>query len=215
MEPPVSVVTRVMLALDRFKMTGYIKSMPQVNMKEKIIKHAEEVFRQQGFDGTSVQNITDAAGVPKGSFYNHFDSKQSLAVEVLRRYYQATDIEDLVRPGDPLDRLKAHFLKQIKRTEQTGFAYGCLLGTFSAEVTTTGEMVRAEAQKAFASWTAAVAAVIAEAQALGEVSSHLSPQDLATYMIDAFEGTALRVKVTGDPAILPHFLDISISMLRS
>ncbi len=45
-------------------MTGYIKGMPQVNVKEKLVKYAEEVFRQQGFDGTSVQDITDAAGLP-------------------------------------------------------------------------------------------------------------------------------------------------------
>jgi TetR/AcrR family transcriptional regulator, transcriptional repressor for nem operon len=196
-------------------MTGYIKYMPQVNVKEKIVRHAEEVFRHQGFDGTSVQDITDAAGVPKGSFYNHFDSKQSLAAEVLRRYYQATDTGDLVKPGDPLDRLRAHFLKQARRTEQTGLAYGCLLGTFSAGVTTAGAMVRAEAQDAFASWTAAVAAVIAEAQILGEVSSRQSPQDLAMYLIDAFEGAVLRIKVTGNPDVLPHFLDITFSVFLS
>jgi TetR/AcrR family transcriptional regulator, transcriptional repressor for nem operon len=196
-------------------MTGYIKYMPQVNVKEKIVKHAEVIFRQQGFDGTSVQDITDAAGVPKGSFYNHFDSKQSLAVEVLHRYSLATDIEDLVKPGDPLDRLRAHFLKQVERTEQTGLAYGCLLGTFSAGATTAGAKVRAEAQDAFAAWTAAVAAVIAEAQTLGEVSSKQSPQDLATYLIDAFEGAVLRIKVTNDPDILPHFLDITFSVLLS
>src|SRR5579883_2834470 len=194
-------------------MTGYIKGMPQVSVKEKLVKYAEEVFRQRGFDGTSVQDITDAAGVPKGSFYNHFDSKQSLAAEIVRRYYQATDLSDLVASGAPLDRLRAHFLKQIKRTEQTGFAYGCLLGTFAAEVTTAGEKVKAAVHDGLASWTAAVAAVIAEAQALGQVSSRYSSQELAAYMIDAFEGTALRLKVTGDPALLAHFLDITLSVL--
>jgi TetR/AcrR family transcriptional repressor of nem operon len=194
-------------------MTGYLKYMPQVNVKEKIVKYAEEVFRQKGFDGTSVQDITDAAGVPKGSFYNHFDSKQSLAAEVLRRYYQATDIEDLVTAGDPLERLRAHFLKQIQRTEQTGLAYGCLLGTFSAGAVTAGEMVRAEAQEAFAAWTAAVAVVIEEAQILGKVSAKQSPLDLATYLIDAFEGTVLHIKVTGNADFLPHFLDITLSVL--
>lgn len=196
-------------------MTGYIKDMPQVSVKEKIIKHAEQVFRQQGFEGTSVQDITDAAAVPKGSFYNHFDSKQSLAAEVVRRYYQATDVSDLLKPGDPLDRLKAHFAKQIQRTECTGLAYGCLLGTFSAEVATAGEKVRAGATDAYAAWTAAVASVIAEAQSQGKVSSKQSPQDLATFIIDAFEGTALRIKVTGDTDILPRFLDITLSMLLS
>jgi TetR/AcrR family transcriptional repressor of nem operon len=187
--------------------------MPRINFKEAIIEHAEEVFRKQGFDGTSVQDITDAAGVPKGSFYNHFDSKQSLAAEVVRRYGLGTDIRSLIESGDPLDRLRVHFAGVIERTGSTGLEYGCLLGTFAADVTTAGEKVKAETNKAFASWTALLASVIAEAQAAGKVSLKHSPQDLATYVIDAFEGATLRAKITGDPSILTHFLDITFTLL--
>jgi TetR/AcrR family transcriptional regulator, transcriptional repressor for nem operon len=40
---------------------------------------------RRGFNATSVQDITDAAGAPKGSFYNHFESKDALAAEVVGR----------------------------------------------------------------------------------------------------------------------------------
>ena len=49
-------------------------------------------FIERGFHACSVQDITDAAGVPKGSFYNHFRSKEALAAEILTEYGKATPI---------------------------------------------------------------------------------------------------------------------------
>ncbi|MFC9289092.1 TetR/AcrR family transcriptional regulator [Streptomyces sp. NPDC057052] len=46
-------------------------------MSDRLIKHAEDVFRRKGFHGASVQDITRAAGVPKGLFYNHFATSRT------------------------------------------------------------------------------------------------------------------------------------------
>ena len=73
--------------------------MPQRSVREQLIEHAEDVFRQQGFSAASVQDLTVAARVPKGSFYNHFASKQDLAREILIRYVRATDTSMLACPG--------------------------------------------------------------------------------------------------------------------
>ena len=73
--------------------------MPQRSVREQLIEHAEDVFRQQGFSAASVQDLTVAAGVPKGSFYNHFASKQALASEIL---HAARDILNLGDRGVPV-----------------------------------------------------------------------------------------------------------------
>ena len=60
--------------------------MPRESVKDEIVTAAVETLHRKGFNGTSVQDITDAAGAPKGSFYNHFESKEALAAEAVRRY---------------------------------------------------------------------------------------------------------------------------------
>ena len=60
--------------------------MAKANVKEQIVTTSLNLLHSKGFNATSVQDITDAAGVPKGSFYNHFSSKEALGLEVLQRY---------------------------------------------------------------------------------------------------------------------------------
>jgi hypothetical protein len=72
--------------LDLFKTTGHIVVMAKANVKEQIVTTSLQLLHGKGFNATSVQDITDAAGVPKGSFYNHFSSKEALGLEVLQRY---------------------------------------------------------------------------------------------------------------------------------
>src|SRR5471032_967226 len=60
--------------------------MPKPNVREQIVTTSLNLLHSKGFNATSVQDITEAAGVPKGSFYNHFASKEALGMEVLQRY---------------------------------------------------------------------------------------------------------------------------------
>jgi AcrR family transcriptional regulator len=60
--------------------------MARPNVRQKIVDAGLKILIERGFNGSGVQDITDAAGVPKGSFYNHFESKEALGAEVLKRY---------------------------------------------------------------------------------------------------------------------------------
>lgn len=189
--------------------------MPQVSVKNKLVEHAEDVFRRQGFNGASVQDITRSAGVPKGSFYNHFESKQALAAEIVRRYARATDFTALRNDGPALERLRRHFTAQAERTRSTGVEFGCLLGTFASEASTAGDEVRAAVNETTAAWTDAVAATFAEGQSAGEITTARPAKVLATFLIDAFEGATLRAKATGDRSVVADQLGISFDALRA
>src|SRR5262249_43060960 len=65
-----------------------LNAMPRPSLREQLLTAGLEVLHQKGFNATSVQDITDAAGAPKGSFYNHFESKEALALEALRLYLE-------------------------------------------------------------------------------------------------------------------------------
>ncbi|EAC8015766.1 TetR/AcrR family transcriptional regulator [Listeria monocytogenes] len=55
--------------------------------KQRIIKSAKEVFQKQGYLKTSVQDMVDAAGISKGTFYNYFASKEELAIVIFKQEY--------------------------------------------------------------------------------------------------------------------------------
>jgi TetR/AcrR family transcriptional regulator, transcriptional repressor for nem operon len=173
--------------------------MPQVSVKERLVQHAEDVFRRRGFNGASVQDITTAAGVPKGSFYNHFVSKDALAAEIVRRYAAATDLRVLSDDKrSPVQRLRAHFKAQAKRTAATGVEFGCLWGTMAADSPTMGDQARTSIQQGMSTWTEAVAGAVRAGQEEGEITSTRPATELAALLIDAFEGGALRAKASGE-----------------
>ncbi|MFF8593853.1 TetR/AcrR family transcriptional regulator [Streptomyces sp. NPDC015220] len=184
-------------------------------MRDRLVEHAEDVFRRKGFHAASVQDLTRAAGVPKGSFYNHFAHKQDLAVEVVHRYVGATDVSDLDGDGPVLERLRRHLNRQNERIAATGVEFGCLLGTFADDGTAAGERVREAVREALAVRTGALAAAIEAGQAAGEVTGRRPAAALAAFLIDVLEGATLRAKARGDQSSLAEEIDIALDALRT
>src|SRR5579872_5044139 len=85
--------------------------MTRPNVREKLLDAGLKVLIEKGYNGSGVQDITDAAGVPKGSFYNHFESKEALGAEVVERYGRdnprRATLADKSLP--PMLRLRKHF----------------------------------------------------------------------------------------------------------
>ncbi|MEU9559174.1 TetR/AcrR family transcriptional regulator [Streptomyces fumanus] len=189
--------------------------MPRVNVKERLIEHAEDVFRRKGFNAASVQDITEAAGVPKGSFYNHFASKQDLAAEIVARYARATDFSALHGEGPALDRLHRHLTGQIDRIRASGVEFGCLLGTFAGDGTTAGQRVRESVRDALDDWAGAMTRTIAEGQAAGEITADRPPAGLAVFLLDLLEGATLRARATGDQSSVADEVSIALDALRA
>src|SRR5580692_686039 len=69
--------------------------MARPSLREKLASSAVDTLHTLGFKGCSIQDITEAAGVPKGSFFNHFENKEDLAIDALRRYLEGTRSEML------------------------------------------------------------------------------------------------------------------------
>src|SRR4029077_6420451 len=110
--------------------------MARPNVREKIVGAGLKVLIEKGFNGCGVQDITAAAGVPKGSFYNHFESKEALGAEVVDRYGRKSPGAPALAHSSPpaLQRLRAHFERLNEAYTSARFGRGCLLGNFSAEL---------------------------------------------------------------------------------
>jgi TetR/AcrR family transcriptional repressor of nem operon len=189
-------------------MTGHIERMPRPNVREELLSAGLETLHSRGFNATSVQDITEAAGVPKGSFYNHFASKDDLGAAVVERYSARNEarrriLQDLAIP--PLARLRRYF-EALSETGRYPDASGCLLGNFATELSNQSPAIRARVSAAFVSWTDALAQVIDEAQRAGAISGGCAPTALASFVVDAWEGAVLRAKVEKNRAPLDGFL---------
>lgn len=188
----------------------------KTNVRERVLAAAFEALHKNGFNATGVQDITDAAKVPKGSFYNHFESKDALGVEVVGLYVAkgAERRQALVAGrGAPLARLKAYFKSLNQLGPANGFTRGCLLGNFSAELASQSPVIRQALAAALADWTRDIAAVLAQAQQAGEVSRDIPAGTLAAFLLNAWEGAVLRSRVDRSAAPLDAFMTIAFNKI--
>ncbi|SDH14832.1 MULTISPECIES: TetR/AcrR family transcriptional regulator [unclassified Duganella] len=190
--------------------------MAKANVKEQILTTSAQLLHSKGFNATSVQDITDAAGVPKGSFYNHFSSKEALGLEVLQRYVEgvgglAAVLKD--RSLSPKQRLQQYYEGMIAGNAANEYHYGCMLGNFSTELSNQIPAMRSAMQGAFDGSTTLLAAVIAEGQQDGSIKADVAAADLAGFVNDAWQGAVLRAKAEQSRAPLERFGRVALGRL--
>lgn len=170
------------------------------------------MFRQ-GYHGTGVRDVVAAAGVPQGSFTNHFRSKEAFAAEVLDDYFAHTVklVEQAL--GDANLPARARLLRYIEiiteRLAADDFTRGCLIGDFSLETSQASEVLRRRLSEIYSDWLRPFAACIAEAQQAGTIPTRFAPDDLAEFLLASWQGAILRMKVERSPAPLDRFRRIA------
>jgi TetR/AcrR family transcriptional repressor of nem operon len=182
-----------------------------IDKRALILNAGLAVMRIRGYNATGVKDIVAAAGIPKGSFYNYFDSKEDFAVEALRQVAEGNlvpirrTLGDTARP--PLQRLRAVFAGSAEHLKRHGrFECGSFLGTIAQEVADTNETLRAVADGLQHSYRRALADCLAEARAAGELDSAVDPETLAGFLFSAWEGALLQMKTRKAARPLDDFL---------
>lgn len=171
--------------------------MPKANVREQLMEAGLRTLHAQGFNGCAVQDITQAAGVPKGSFYNHFESKEALALAALEMFWVNGTARRalLADPSiDPVERLRQHFQKLSKALAKLKYERGCMIGNFSSEMAGHPEF-RERLAKIYADWSLALEHCIEEVKSAGKLKVQVPPKALAAFLVNAWEGAILRSKV--------------------
>ena len=189
--------------------------MGRPNAREEIVQAGLKCLVEKGFNAVGVQDITDTAGVPKGSFYNHFESKEALGVEIVERYgANQTRREILTDPSvPPLQRLRRHFDRISALFAESHFKRNCILGGFSAELANQSETIRESLRKLYGQWTKDIEATIAEAQTKGEIANNTKASDLAAFLLDSYEGALLRARVERSRKPFDRFMKFAFGQL--
>ena len=174
--------------------------------KQKLIKAGAEIMHLKGFNNTGIQEILDKAGVPKGSFYNFFKSKEDFGLQVIDYYVGfffdvfARFLHDESQP--PLERIRLLFLWFVGFFKSANYTLGCPLGNLAQELGDVSPVFREKLQTALEGMADLYAAVLQEAQAAGSLSRSLDAGEAARFIVSSWEGALVLMKVMKSTAPL-------------
>lgn len=190
--------------------------MAKRDTREILIEEGVKAFLARGFEGIGIQPILSGAGVPKGSFYNFFPSKEAYAIAVIDAYaerYAAVRRASFAAAGSPLQRLRRYFEALEAKMEQPGETAGCLYGVLSQTSAPHSRALRVRLKSAFADWRDTMTDLLDEARASGELAPTADTVALADAIIDAYEGAAVRMRAEGDAAPMRRFRERTMEAL--
>ncbi|HET6971246.1 MAG TPA: TetR family transcriptional regulator C-terminal domain-containing protein [Phenylobacterium sp.] len=183
--------------------------MARPSHREKILAEGLRVVHERGFGGASVRDIVRAAGVPQGSFTNHFASKEAFGLEVLELYFRQSQamIDATLGNQDlkPLARIAAYVDGALCRQQEDGMKNGCLVGNFSAEVADQSEPIRRRLVEMLRETEAAIAACLSAAVDAGELAADTDVDGVAGVIQAGLQGATLIAKAERSPEPVERF----------
>ncbi len=190
---------------------------PNPEVRARLLAAGLDLVHARGFAASGVKDITDAAGVPKGSFYAYFASKEAFAAAILEHYW--ADIETRIIPilnadGPAQERITRFFHALTDEHEAEDFLLGCLIGNLSLELSGSSDPVRAELARILDRWDTALAACVRAGQrGSGDIRADRDAGELASQLIESWEGAALRGKVMRSRAPYDRFETVTVPAL--
>jgi TetR/AcrR family transcriptional repressor of nem operon len=192
-----------------------MKTDSKETTKVALLKAGRRIIVEKGYNHTGIQEVLQEVGVPKGSFYHFFSSKEDFGLEIINRdaalHHQT--VEQYL--GDislsPLSRIRNYFEDKLSEFESLHYREGCLLGNLSQEMADQNERFRTRLQAAMVQWRDRFAQCLREAQAAGELSSEWDAQELAEYCLNSWEGALLQMKVTKSDKPLKAFMKVTFA----
>ena len=189
--------------------------MSRPSHREKLLSEGLRVVHERGFGGASVRDIVQAAGVPQGSFTNHFTSKEAFGLEVLDLYF-ANSLDVIARTlrNDslaPLVRLRAYVDAQIEHIAKDDMRNGCLFGNFTAEATDQSEAIRVRLLEIFAEVQRSIEYCLKAAAKDGDLPPKTKYSELAGFIMSSLQGAILMAKGQRSAAPVERFRHLLFS----
>ena len=187
------------------------------NTREHLLQVGLRRIRTMGYAATGVKEILDEADVPKGSFYHYFPSKEAFATEVLELYARGENerAQKILRngKGPPLKRLRRYFEELIAVYGPPAKISGCMVGNLSLEMADHSDSIQSLLHQSFSRWQAGIAGILQEAMDRGDLAKSNKPQELASFLLNNYEGAMLRSKADRSSKPLETFLNFTFNVL--
>ena len=192
--------------------------MDKEEKKQAILAKSRDIMYLKGYNATGVQEIADAAGIPKGSFYNYFENKEQFAIELMECYcQQGCDQMEMIfsmKELTPLARISLMFDSMIEHfTREEKFTKGSFIGNISQEMGDMSEPISRAAEDNYRRIVEHIKMILQEAKDVGEVKETLDVDKMANFILNSKEGAMVRMKASKDSAPLWVFKDMIMELL--
>ena len=173
--------------------------------REKILMRAARLFNEKGYFGASLTDIMRATGLQKGGLYNHFESKEQLALEAFDFAMKAISRrfeEGLAGKTNAADRLVAMLEVFCCNATDPPVPGGCIIMNTAIESDDAHPALRDRARKAMDQWRANICRIVKKGIQNGEIRSNADPEKVASLVIGGIEGGVMLSKLYRDPVHL-------------
>ncbi|WP_181295971.1 TetR/AcrR family transcriptional regulator [Pseudomonas sp. Q2-TVG4-2] len=188
-----------------------MNSRARIDKRELILAKGAQVMTRRGYHGTGVLEIVQAAGIPKGSFYHYFASKEDFALQALDHLYTPRLERDQAALANtalsPRERILGHYAELVAHfARQACPEYHCFIGSLSFEMAELSQPIGRRVEVILLRSVEVLAACLEQAQDAGEIDPTTDCQALAEFIGNAWEGALLRMKVGRSVVPLDVFL---------
>ena len=213
-----------------FKTTGHIFILLQIintmaisskhsEKKDYILSRGMNIMRDRGYNGTSVKDIVSAAGIPKGSFYSYFESKEDFAVKALDKYFKEFIDEVITVLNDTSksnkERLIAHYENRVKvMLTRPEFKNGCIANSLGDEMGNHSESIRQAIIKKESFVKKKLTEIVQKGQEKGEINNQLAAESLINVIEDAWKGAIITRKEYQNDQSMKNLLLVTKSLLE-
>jgi TetR/AcrR family transcriptional repressor of nem operon len=190
---------------------------PRTFDEHEVVAAARDRFWERGYAATSVDDLTAATGLGKGSLYGAFGDKHTLYLRALDDYISSSLDEVRASLRNPkrsgYERLAGHIRLQAKALVADKDRRGCLIAKSAAELGATDDAVEKKVELAYTTWRDELVACVKEAQRDGTIDAKQNPQALAATLLAFMRGQEALHKGGAKPAQLKAAADEMVSLI--
>lgn len=186
--------------------------MTRTATRDNLIRVGTEIISLHGFNATGINAVLSTAGVPKGSFYYYFSSKEDFGLAVIEGYAveYAKKLDRFLMDVKlaPLDRIRNYLRDGVAGMSKCQCMRGCPIGNLSQELASQNETFRLRLDEVFRDWRRRFARCLAEAKKAGDIHKNSNVNHLAEFLLSGWEGAILRAKVMKSVGPMKAFIKV-------
>jgi TetR/AcrR family transcriptional repressor of nem operon len=182
--------------------------------KAFIIEKTAPIFNKKGFAGTSLNDMTEATGLTKGSIYGNFSNKDEVAIAVFDYNLQKLNA-CVAAQFAKHTRAKEKLMVYVNNYEQIFNSScddgGCPILNTAIDADDTHPQLRNQVAKAVLSWKGKLIQILEQGKADGEFNANINTDQIATTMIAMIEGSIMISKLLGSSS---HIAPVLLSLKK-
>ncbi|ARU57438.1 TetR family transcriptional regulatory protein [Oleiphilus messinensis] len=185
--------------------------------QKALLEEGIKQLSEHGYHGTGIKQVLDAVRVPKGSFYNYFESKEAYVAAIIREYNQQVlgQFDAFVEGTDfpASQKLKLLYAYMLNKHDNSGCQQGCLVGSIAAEIGGSLSLCQQAMIEGVQLWQRRLSALVVQAQVEGDMRKDIPADTIAELIWSLWEGSLLRMKLEGCVDRTRSLVDVTFNTL--